>query len=234
MASKPVMLITGTRQGIGRHLSSHYSANGYEVIGCSRGETDFVHENYHHFCLDISDESQLKGMFNYIKKTFGRLDVLVNNAGIYSVQHIMLLTADEIKNVYNVNVIGNMLNTREAVKIMKKGRFGRIINFSSFAVPLAVVGTSVYSSSKSSIEQFSKVLKKEVASFNITVNSIAFSCVRDSGMVEALSEQTIEYLDKNTSLDLFINMEDVIYCLDFFISDRARFLTGQTLYTSGV
>ena len=234
MSNKPVMLITGTRQGIGRQLSCYYSENGYEVVGCSRGETDLVNPCYHHFCLDVSDEKQLKAMFKYIKKTFGRLDVLINNAGITSAQPAMLLTTDHIKNVYSTNVIGNILTTREAVKIMKKHKLGRIVNFSSFTVPLAVVGTSVYSSSKSSIEQFSKVLAKEVASLGITVNSIAFSCVRESGMVETLSEQTLAHFDKNTSLDVYINMEDVIYCLDFFLSERAGFITGQTLYTSGV
>ena len=233
MSNKPVMLITGTRHGIGRYLSCHYVSHGYEVIGCSRGVSDFKHENYRHLCLDVSDESELLNLFRVIKKDYTRLDVLINNAGITSQNLAILMTADHIRSVYNTNVVGTVLACREAVKLMKKNG-GRIINFSSIHVPLATIGTSIYSSAKSSIEQYSRVLAKEVATYGITVNDIGLSCVRDSGMVEALSEQSLAQLDKNTSLDVYINMEDVIYCLDFFLSERSGFITGQTLYTSGV
>jgi len=120
MSDRPVILITGTSKGIGKYLSHYYASYGYDVIGCSRGKIDFKIENYRHFYLDISDENQLKEMFKAVKIEYGRLDALINNAGLTSTNYAMLLNADHIKSVYATNVIGTMLASREAIKIMKK------------------------------------------------------------------------------------------------------------------
>ena len=80
MINKPVMLITGTRKGIGKYLAEYYAEKEYQVIGCSRGEVDYKLDNYQHFCLDISDELSVKTMFAEIRKNYGRLDILINNA----------------------------------------------------------------------------------------------------------------------------------------------------------
>src|SRR5207249_4207649 len=85
-----VMLITGTRTGIGKHLASYYAKMGFAVIGCSRSPVDFELEHYRHFCLSVSDEHAVQAMLGEIRKSFGRLDILVNNAGIASMNHFLL------------------------------------------------------------------------------------------------------------------------------------------------
>ena len=84
LAKDPVMLITGTRKGIGRSLAEYYVGTGFHVVGCSREQSDFAHENYDHFGLDVADEAAVVDMFAEVRRKYGRLDVLLNNAGIAS------------------------------------------------------------------------------------------------------------------------------------------------------
>lgn len=227
------MVITGTSRGIGRQLALHYAGNGYRVVGCSREKAEPDFDNYHHFCADVSDESQLKKLFGTVRKEFGGLDALINNAGISSGTYAMLASADHIRSLYATNVIGTIVASREAVKIMKRKSFGRIVNISSIHVPLATVGTSIYGSAKSSVEQFARVLAREVGPSGITVNSVGLSYVRGSGMVEEASSSVVDSVAARLALDVHIKPADVVYCLDFFLSAQAGCLTGQTIYTSG-
>ena len=87
---KNIILITGSRKGIGYSLSKYYLDNGHIVIGCSRTETELKHENYKHYCLDVSNEKQVNDLFMNIRKQYGWLDVLINNAGMASMNHTLL------------------------------------------------------------------------------------------------------------------------------------------------
>ena len=111
---KLIVLITGTRKGIGRYLAEYYASLGYHVIGCSRNETNYSNVNYQHFCLDVSDEKEVKKMFSKIRKTYGSLDILINNAGIASMNHILLTDLDTVHKINNTNVVGVFLFCREA------------------------------------------------------------------------------------------------------------------------
>jgi 3-oxoacyl-[acyl-carrier protein] reductase len=90
MAENKVVLVTGTRKGIGRALAEYYAGSGYHVVGCSRSPFEGKLANYRHCCLDVGDESAVKGMFSEIRKQEGRLDVLINNAGVASMNHLFL------------------------------------------------------------------------------------------------------------------------------------------------
>lgn len=229
----PVMLITGTSRGIGRQLASHYAKNGYRVIGCSRGPVEEQMQNYHHVCADVTNEIQLKELLGIIRKEYGRLDVLINNAGIASGTYAILASADHIRSVYETNVIAPILLAREAVKLMKRKTFGRIINISSIHVPLSTIGTSIYGSAKRSIEQFARVLSREVGPYGITVNTIGLSYVQDSGMAEEANSEVISKISAQLALTIHISLSDVTHCLDFYLSAQAGSITGQTIYTSG-
>ncbi|NIO21652.1 MAG: SDR family NAD(P)-dependent oxidoreductase, partial [Candidatus Aenigmarchaeota archaeon] len=85
-----VILITGTRKGIGKYLVEYYTRKGLEVIGCSRNQVDYQFENYQHFCLDVCDEVKVRGLFTEIRKRYKGVDVLINNAGSASMNHILL------------------------------------------------------------------------------------------------------------------------------------------------
>ena len=162
------MLITGTSKGIGNYLANYYLENGFSVMGCSRTRSTIEHKNFTEFNIDISKEEDVKHMFSCIKE----LDILINNAGMASMNSSLLISYDRVKNVFDTNYMGTFLLCREAIKLMMKKRFGRIINFSTIAVPLNLEGESVYAASKSAIETFTRILSKEIAPFNITANII--------------------------------------------------------------
>jgi len=128
MMNKKVMIITGTRKGIGRYLSEYYLDKNFIVIGCSRSESDLKHENYEHFCLDVSDEKAVKKMISATSKKYNKIDYLINNAGIASMNHSLLTPLSVVEKVFKTNVFGTFLFCREVGKIMAKNKFGRIIN----------------------------------------------------------------------------------------------------------
>ena len=234
MNENPVMVITGTRYGIGRYLTEYYIGKGFLVVGCSRGDIDYQFDNYLHFCIDVSDESSVKKMFAEIRKKYGRLDVIINNAGIASHNHALLTSLKELQNVLDTNFVGTFLCCREAVKLMKRNKYGRVINISSIHVPLATIGTSIYGATKASIEQFSRVLAQEVFQFGITINLLSLSVVRGSGMAENLPDDIEHELLQRTISKIQLDFKDVSHAIDFFISKKSKLITSQTLYLGGV
>lgn len=94
VSDKPVLLVTGSRKGIGRYLAEHYLKQGYLVEGCSRGQLDLGDKNYHHHEVDVADEKSVRGMIADITKRHGRIDVVLNNAAIASMNHVLLTPAN--------------------------------------------------------------------------------------------------------------------------------------------
>ena len=122
-------VITGSSKGIGLHLTQHYLSLGYQVIGVSRSAVESEHENYQHLCCDVANERDVKKVMSHIRKQYGRLDVLINNAGTASMNHFVTTPTETMDRLFKVNVFGTMLFSREASKLIKKGSNGRIINF---------------------------------------------------------------------------------------------------------
>ena len=116
-----VFLITGTRKGIGKDLSLYYLQQGHIVCGCSRGDGSIAHENYRHFCLDVNEEKKVVAMVRSIAKEFGRIDILLNNAGIASMNHILTTPYKTLQNIFSTNVFGSFLFIREVAKVMARG-----------------------------------------------------------------------------------------------------------------
>ena len=144
----PVTLITGTRKGIGRYLAEYYVNRAHSVIGCSRSPIDWELANYDHHIADVSDETAVKRIFLDIRKKFGRLDNLINNAGIASMNHVLLTPLSSVHKVLDTNVVGTFLFCREAAKLMQRRRYGRIVIFVSVATPLKLEGEALYAASK--------------------------------------------------------------------------------------
>lgn len=230
---KSIILITGTRKGIGNQLAKYYLDKGNVVIGCSRSQSDLEHNNYSHYCLDVSNEQQVNNLFMNIRKEFGRLDVLINNAGMASMNHTVLTPLTTVNKLFDTNFVGTFLFSRQAVKLMKKNNFGRIVNFSTVAVPLNLEGEAIYAASKSAIEQFTKVFSKEVASMGITVNTIGPTPI-ETDLIKAVPKNKIEELLQQQAIKRLGVFEDVINVIDFYISEKSNFITGQTIYLGGV
>jgi len=228
-----IMVITGSSKGIGRYLTEHYTSLGMKVYGCSRGASDFVHENYSHTCLDVTDEVAVGQMFKEIRKTHKRLDVLINNAGIFTINHTLLTPISSVRKILETNVLGTYLFSREAAKLMKKNNYGRIVNFSSLSVPLKLAGESIYAASKAAVVSLAETMARDFASLGITVNTVGPPVVKTE-IIKDVSEADIKHLLEQTVLPRFAEPEEVRNVIDFFISPASGMITGQTVYLGGV
>lgn len=233
MSEKPVVVITGTRTGIGKFLAEYYVKKGFYVIGCSRKQVDFELKNYQHFYLDISDEPAVKKMYNQVRKTYGRLDVLINNAGIASMNHALLTTIDTVNKVFNTNVVGTFLSCREAAKLMQMNKFGRIINFTTVATPLRLEGEAVYASSKAAVVSITQILARELADMGITVNAIGPVPVK-TDLIRAVPRVKIESLINRQAIRRYGEFKDIVNVIDFFLKKESNFITGQVIYLGGI
>lgn len=232
--TQPVTLITGTSKGIGKGLAEHYLNEGHIVIGCSRSNTDIAHENYTHFNADISNEKDILPIFTYIKKTYGKLDNLINNAGIASISIGVLTSTQLYENVMKVNAVGTFIFIREAAKIMIKHNYGRIVNFTSAAIPILTAGLIPYLSSKSSVEIMTKLYADELASYNITVNAVGPGPT-DTDMLHTYTSNAKykEFLNSDYMIKENSTIENIASVIDFFISKKSNHITAQIIYLCG-
>jgi 3-oxoacyl-[acyl-carrier protein] reductase len=233
MFDKKVMLITGTRKGIGKHLAQYYLNKDYFVIGCSRGESDIKNENYRHYCLDIGDEDEAKKIFRIIQQEFGRLDVLINNAGVASMNHSLLTPISTVRRILDTNVVANFIFSRESAKIMKKNKFGRIVNFSTFAIPFKLEGEAIYAASKAAVESLTEILSREYSPFNITVNAVAPPAVQTDLIRGVANDKMLKLLSRQ-SINRYGTPQEVCGVIDFFIEPKNSMVNGQIIYMGGL
>lgn len=228
-----VIIITGTRKGIGRYLAEQYLAEGDIVYGCSRRNCDLEHENYHHENLDVADEVKVVAFVRNVYKEQKRIDVLINNAGMASMNHVLLTPKMTAERVMNTNFMGSFLFSRECAKYMMKQRNGRIVNYSTVAVALNLNGELVYSSSKAAVEQLTRVLAGEIGEYGITVNAVGPTPV-DTDLIKNVPENKIEELKSRQCIKRLGTFEDVKNVIDFYLKPESNFITGQVVYLGGV
>lgn len=227
------MLITGSSRGIGRFLAEYYLDKGMTVVGCSRVETDLRHDRYEHFSLEVSDEKAVNHLVSDVRRKYKRIDYLINNAGIASKNHAFLTPLSVVEKIFRTNVFGSFLFCREVGKIMARKKFGRIVNFTTGAVPLDLEGESIYASSKAAVESLTRVLAREFASSGITCNAVGPALIK-TDMIKDLSTEKIQELLDRQPIAEFGDVEDVANVIDFFLSDRSGKITGQKVYVCGV
>lgn len=228
-----IILITGTSRGIGKYLAERFLENGNTVLGASRTESEIANENYHHFICDITDEKAVTQLFMNIRKQFGMIDVLINNAGIASMNHFCLTPLETAKRVMNVNFFGTFLMTREAAKLLRKSKNARIVNFSTVAVPLNLAGEASYAASKAAIESLTRTTAKELAGYNITVNAVGPVPVK-TALIAGVPEDKIQNLLDHQAIKRFGEPCDVFNVIDFYLQPESNFITGQIMYLGGI
>lgn len=230
---KKVLIITGSSRGIGRYLAEHYLKCSYYVIGCDLLDSDLNHPNYEHYLLDISDENAVISMVKGVLKKIKTIGYLINNAGVASMNHILLTPYKTLEKVFKTNTFGTFLLCREVSKIMMKNKFGRIVNFSSVAVPLNLEGESIYSASKIAIEQITRSVSVELGAYGITCNAIGPSPIK-TDLIKNVGEKKLNNLLRRQAIHQFGEFSDVAHVIDFFFSEKSKMITGQTIYLGGV
>ncbi len=233
MPDSPVMLITGTRKGIGRYLAEYYLGKGWRVVGCSRSPSEFEAPGYQHHCLDVADEKAARALFTQIRKEHGRLDALLNNAGVAAMNHALLTPIETVVRLLNTNVVGAFLFCREAARLMQPRKVGRIVNFTTVAVPLMLEGEAAYAASKAAVASLTQVLARELAPLGITVNAIGPTPV-DTDLIRVVPQEKLDRLLERQAIHRFGKFADISNTIDFFLRPESNFITGQIIYLGGV
>ncbi|HEX3777151.1 MAG TPA: SDR family oxidoreductase [Polyangiaceae bacterium] len=232
-AAKPVMIVTGSRKGIGRYLAEYYLGKGYFVEGCSRGSVDLKDPNYTHHEVDVAEERAVRRMIADVSKRHGRIDVVLNNAAIASMNHILLTPAASANRMLQVNVTGTMLVCRDAAKVMIRRRYGRIVNFTTIVAPIALAGEALYAASKSAVVTFTRILAFELGQWGITCNSFGATPIM-TDMIRGVPQDKIDAVVNGLAIKRLGTPEDCANVCDFFISPSSDNITGQVIYLGGI
>jgi len=227
------MLITGSRKGIGRYLAEYYAGKGYIVEGCSRGDAQWEAENYTHHNVDVANEAQVKQMITSIARRHGRLDIVLNNAAIATMNHVLLTPASTANRMLEVNVTGTMLVCRDAAKVMIRRRYGRIVNFTTIVAPIALAGEAIYAASKSAVVTLTRILAFELGQWGITCNSFGATPIM-TDMIRGVPQDKIDAVVNGLAIKRLGTHEDCANVCDFFIRPESDNITGQVIYLGGV
>ncbi len=232
-AERPVVLVTGSRKGIGRHLVEHFLGKGALVEGCSRQPSDLALAGYTHHCVDVTDEGAVRGMMDSIRQRHGRLDVTINNAGVASLNHSLLTPLDTMRHIMSTNTLGTFIVSRESAKLMRRRSFGRIVNFSTVAVPLRLEGEAAYVASKNAVVALTQVMAQELAEFGITCNAVGPTPI-DTDLIRSVPREKIDQIVSRLAFKRLGRFCDVTNVVDFFVRPESDYVTGQVLYLGGV
>ena len=228
-----VCLITGTRKGIGLELATHLLAQGAVVHGFSRKEGGPDHENFHHWAVDVADEKAVTKAVRAIACEHGQIDVLINNAGIASMNAFLLTPTKTARSLFEVNTLAAFTLMREVGKVMMRQRSGRIVNLTSVAAALDLEGESAYAASKAALESLTRTAARELGAYGITVNAVGPTPVA-TDLIRLVPKDKIDALVERQALKRLGTTEDVLNVVDFFLRPESAFVTGQVLYLGGV
>lgn len=226
------VLITGATRGLGLHLAEHYLSAGDTVIGCGRGAAAIDHPGYSHHRLDVSIEPDVAAMMSAIRADHAGLDVLINNAGAAAMNAFALTPPATARRIIDTNVIGPMLLTHGAIRLLRGSKAARIVNITTIAVPLRLAGEAVYAASKGALEIFTRVLAHEVGAMGITCNAVGPSIVR-TRLTEGIPEDKRKRLLAAQAVPHEATGADVANVVDFFLRPESRMVTGQVVYLGG-
>ena len=237
-----VAFVTGGTRGIGKQIAINLAKAGYDIAINYRNENEALRETQIEIerqgakCFsvkgDVSVFEDCEKMVKDIINEFGKIDVLVNNAGITRDMLILRMKEKDFSDVINVNLIGTFNVTKNVVPYMAKKRNGRIINISSVVGISGNAGQTNYSSSKAGIIGFTKSLAKELGSRNILVNAVAPGFIKTQ-MTDVLKNEVKEEISKNIPLKRIGNAEDVANVVEFLASDKSSYITGQVINVDG-
>lgn len=242
MGERKVALVTGSARGIGKEMAITLAKSGYDVAVNYRTKSDELDElkaeiesNNVKCALvqgDVANYDDAEKMVKETVEKLGKIDVLVNNAGITKDGLLMRMSKEDFEKVIDINLIGTFNVTRNVIPLMVKQKSGRIISISSVVGVAGNAGQTNYSASKAGIIGFTKSLAKEVASRNILVNAVAPGFIA-TDMTNVLSDSVKESINNQIPLRKMGTAEDVAKVVKFLASDDSSYITGQVIHVDG-
>ncbi|HYF17129.1 MAG TPA: SDR family NAD(P)-dependent oxidoreductase [Ramlibacter sp.] len=235
MSSTLVHAVTGGASGIGAATARLLAAQGHRVVVLDRSEPPDAVAGTESIALDVSDEAAVARAFRQIGQQFGRLDGLVNSAGIESARLIRRMAAQDWRRVVDVNLTGTMLCTREAAALMRAGgQGGSVVNVASIAGKrMSYSGDAAYTASKAAVLGFTRHAGFELAADRIRVNAICPGPTLTPMITRNLSPERIEAVAATVPLGRWVQPEDVAQAIAFLLSPAAAMCTGTSLDVDG-
>lgn len=227
-----VAVVTGGSKGIGSSICEYLATEGSKVYSLSRSIPESKIDGVNYLQCDVSDFQNVQDVIANIHKEAGRIDFLINNAGVTKDNLILRMNENDWDSVLDIN-LKSAFNTAKAVaRIMMGQRYGKIINIGSIVGTTGNAGQANYSASKAGLVGFTKSLAKELASRNILVNLIAPGYVMTE-MTEKLNEEQLAAFLDNIPLKRGASGEEIAKVVGFFASDDSNYITGQVLHVDG-
>ena len=242
--TRKVAIVTGASKGIGAAIAKQLAAEGAAVVvnyasskeGADHVVREIISDGGRAIAVqaNVANKSEIERLFAETKKAFGTLDILVNNAGIYEFALLENVTAEHFHRMFELNVLGLILASQEAVKHFGPAG-GNIVNISSVAATSAPATASVYSATKAAVDAVTKSLAKELGSRNIRVNSINPGMVETEGWHAAgiPNSDFRKSVESQTPLGRIGQPQDIAPAAVFLASSDSAWITGETLYVSG-
>lgn len=241
MEENKVALITGGTRGIGKAIAKKFAENGYDLVinyvsentDLEKLKKDIISKNEILFVrANVGDFNSCEELVKKAIEKFGKIDVLVNNAGITRDNLIMRMKEEDFDKVINTNLKGTFNVTKNVVPYMMKKRFGKIVNISSVVGVSGNAGQCNYAASKAGIIGFTKSIAKELASRNILANCVAPGFI-DTDMTEVLSDSVKENINSQIPLKRMGTAEEIAKAVYFLAGEDNTYITGQVLNIDG-
>ena len=237
-----VALVTGATRGIGKQIALTLAKEGYNIALNYRTQNEELENTKKEIeannvkCLTVQgDVSSFEDCERFVKEIieeYGKIDVLVNNAGITKDTLLMRMKKEDFTSVIDVNLVGTFNVTKNVISYMMKARSGRVVNISSVVGVAGNAGQTNYSASKAGIIGFTKSLAKEVASRNILVNAVAPGFI-ETAMTDVLKDEVKENIAKSIPLNRMGKTEDIANVVKFLASKESSYITGQVINVDG-
>ena len=222
-------IVSGASRGIGKFIFEDLKSKKMDVIGLAT-KSDPDKEILE---CDISDFASIKSAYEIIKKRYKKIYALINVAGIASMNLAIAMPEDITRKIINTNLLGTIFLNQIFSPMLIRNNKGRIINFSTVAVKLGIKGESVYTASKAGVESYSRVLAKELSSFNITVNCIAPGPI-NTDLTAGVNSKQLENIINQQIIQKQLHPSDVMDQVELLLSEKAKNITGEVIVVGGV
>jgi len=241
MSERRIALVTGASRGIGFSIAERFALKGYDLAICATrqetvaGAAERLKQHGGRVLasvVDVSDRDSVQGWVQQSAKTLGRLDIMVNNAGIARDNLALRMKDEEWQQVLDTNLNSVFYTSRAALRFMMRARFGRIINISSVVASMGNPGQVNYCASKGAVDALTRSLASEVGSRGITVNAVAPGFI-STDMTAKLDIDVIQRLVEQVPLGRLGSPEDIAAAVVFLAGDEAGYITGQVLHVNG-
>ena len=223
------MVVTGASRGLGRYLCGRLVEAGYAVIGLARNSDPLP--GVRMISCDVGDPDAVAAAFSEVKRS-KNLYGLINAAGIASMNLVLMTPPETIERIVRVNLLGTIYCSQQAGRLLARRRNGRIINFSTIAVPLALKGEAVYAASKAGVETFSRAFAREMGDHEVTVNCIAPGSI-DTALIAKVASEKIDRVVARQAIARKAGPEDVWNIVSMLLSPQASMVTGDVLHIGG-